>query len=458
MNELWDRVAQLWHDRIVDKVDTEYVEANWFLLLVAGAAVVVGGATIIEFLPNHFYVNKDSALFQHAGWYILEGGTLYVDIWDLKPPLIYGVTTLLALGSFGNMAVLHVYGVTVAVAAVVWGVIMVGVLVHRLTDDPVASLAAAGTMFVVPSVYAFPYAGIRPKYLAFACGATALVLAVDDRYAASGAVAACSAAFWQLGGILALLVVGMGATRGGRRGFLRTVGGSVAVTVAVVLPFVLTGLTIPLFVETVIAPVYGVERYTIPGRLLHFIYELGYGILVVPVGIYGCLRAASNAPREYWWVGAGGTLYLLQVFLELQGAIEVILLLLFLAIGVGLAIANHTRPSRRSVVVGVVVLLVLGSLFWAKSPVTPVKDRVGDARDEYSISAYPTLPPDPPGSPSMQTIYWEKQKPEMCHYRLGHKQKYFMHITNGSLTKEKCGQWPFEKPPVQWVVDGLVPF
>jgi hypothetical protein len=47
----------------------------------------------------------------------------------------------------------------------------------------------------------------------------------------------------------------------------------------------------------------------------------------------------------------------------------------------------------------------------------------------------------------MQTIYWEKLKPDICHYRLGDKQKYFMAATNGTLDKAECGQWPFEETP-----------
>jgi hypothetical protein len=432
---------------------SDIADRHWFSLLVAGAALVVGLGSGYEFLQNPTGISTDSALFQHAGWYITEGATPYVDFWDLKPPLIYGVTTLLAALSGGNMLVLHVLSVLVAMATVVAGVVLVGVLVHRLTGDGVASLAAAGTMFVVPSVYMYPHAGIRPKYFAFLCAAGALVLAVDDRPAASGAVAAAAAGFWQLGAVVALLVAGMGLTRNGWRGFGWTVAGGLAVAVAVVAPFVLQGLAIPLFVEVVLAPVYAVERYTVGGRLLEAIVELGYGVLLVPLGVYGGLRAAVGEPRTYWWVGAGGVLYTLQVFLELQGAIETVLLVVFLAVGVGLLAADPPRPSRQSTVVAVVLLLAVGSFYWGHSPVTPVRDTVEEAQADLQVSAYETLPPDPPGVPSMQTIYWEQHRPDICHYRLGHKQKYFAHLTGESLTKRTCGQWPFAEPPGEWLRD-----
>lgn len=432
-------------------------DVDWRRLLVAGASVVVGVATVVQFASDPFHVSDDSALFQHAGWYLTQGATLYVDVWDLKPPLIYAVTTALAVVAGGNMAVLHLLSVAAAVAAVAGGVVTVGVLAHRLTGDPTAGLAAAGTMFVVPSVYLFPYAGVRPKYFAFLSAALALLFAVDDRPAASGAAAATAAGFWQLGAAVAPLVAAVGWQRTGRRGLARTLAGGLLVAAATVLPFVLAGLTVPLFVETVLAPLYGVERYTLPGRLLGLVVELGYGVLLVPLGAYGWYRGVAADPHRHWWVAAGGLAYSLQLFLELQGAIETILLVLFLALGVGLLVAHAETPARRTLAVAGVVVLAAASLYWAAAPATPVKDRVADAQQAHAVPDYPELPADPDGVPSMQTIHWEQRRPDTCHYRLGDKQKYFEHATGGTLRKEHCGQWPFDQPPPEWLLDRLLP-
>ncbi|WP_136715152.1 DolP-mannose mannosyltransferase [Halorientalis salina] len=436
----------------------DWIDTNWFQVLLVGATVVLTLATVFQFSRNPFYVNKDSALFQHAGWYIGQGADLYVDIWDLKPPLIYFVTTLLAFLSFGDMAVLHVMSVIVAVATMIGGITLVGVITHRLTEDGFASVVAGMSMLVVPSTFMFPYAGIRPKYFAFLCGAAALLLAIDDRPLYSGAAAALSAGFWQLGGILAFLVVAMGYDRGGRRGMGRTIAGGLVVTVLTVLPFVLTGRAIPLFVEVVLGPIYGVISYTIPGRLLKAVIELGYGIVLVPIGVYGWAHATVEDYSKYWWLALGGGLYLFQVFLEFQGAIEIILLLMFLAIGVGVLVSEAATPSRQAVLACLIVLLVVSTLYWNQGPVTPVRDAVEDEYEKWDIANYDSLPPDPEGWPSMQTIYWEKLKPEYCHYRLGHKQKFLEQETGGTLLKETCGQWPYDDPPLEWATGGLYPF
>lgn len=435
----------------------EWIDTNWFQVLLGSATLLLTLSTIYQFSQHPFYVHKDSALFQHAGWYIGQGAELYVDIWDLKPPLIYAVTTVLAFLSFGNMELLHVLSVVVTVATVIAGVTLVGVITHRLTNDGFASVVAGLTIFVVPSTFMFPYAGIRPKYFAFLCGTTALLMVIDDRPFASGVAAALAAGFWQLGGLVAFLVVGMGFQRGGRRAMGRTIAGGVLVATLTVLPFVLTGNAIPLFVEVVLAPIYGVIRYTIPGRLLRAVIELGYGVLVIPFGIYGWARGASADYARYWWVSVGGGIYLLQVFLEFQGAIEMILLLVFLALGVGLLVARASEPSRQSLLAVCIVLLVVTSLYWNQASVTPVRDAIEEEYEDWDTSNYESLPEDPEGWPSMQTIYWEKMQPEYCHYRLGHKQKFFEQETGGTLVKKTCGQWPYDEPPLEWFIGSMSP-
>jgi hypothetical protein len=322
---------------------------------------------------------------------------------------------------------------------------------------------AGTTVFVLSTLYTYPYAGLRPKYFVFLCTAGALLLAVDEKPFSAGLVAAMGAGFWQLGAPIGLLVVGMSFQRTGRDGMLRAIGGGITVAILTIAPFVIQGNAIPLFVEVVLAPVYGVEGYTIVGRLLRFVIEIGYGVLVVPFGISGWVLAVRDDYAKYWWVAAGGGLYLLQVFLEFQGAIELILLFVFVALGTGLLVAYGSVPSRRSIIAVCVVVFVVTSGYWnlaaglpgAADP--PLRDTVEAEYEQWDVPDYESIPDDPEGWPSMQTIYWEKLQPEYCHYRLGHKQKYFEQETGGTLFKSTCGQWPFEEPPGQWLIDVLNP-
>lgn len=174
---------------------------NWFRILVGSATVLLTLATVGRFVFGPYLITDDSALFQHADWYIAQGATPYIDFWDLKLPLIYAVTTSLALLTGGDMFLLHLASVLVSMATIAAGVALVSLLAYRVTGDELASFAA--------------------------------------------------------------------------------------------------GLTPPLFLETVLAPVYGVEGYTVVGRLLAVVIQLGYGVLLGPIAVAGWgLAAIRDATRH----------------------------------------------------------------------------------------------------------------------------------------------------------------
>lgn len=141
----------------------------------------------------------------------------------------------------------------------------------------------------------------------------------------------------------------------------------------------------------------------------------------------------------------------------MQGAIEMVLLVVFLALGVGVVIAAIPVPSRRMAMVAGVILLAVLNFYWLAGPVTPVKAHLEDEREERQIPDYETLPEKPDDVPSMQTIYWEQRRPDICHYRLGQKQRWYAYKTGQSLEKSTCGQWPFSKSPPEWFISQLAP-
>jgi hypothetical protein len=356
------------------------------------------------------------------------------------------------------MAVLHVLSVLVGSAAVVAGATLVGVVNHRLTENGVASVAAGWTVFVVTTLFTYPWAGIRPKYMALCFGALALLFAVEDRFLASGAAAAVTAGFWHLGAPLAVLVAAMSYADGGSSGLRRALAGGSLVTVLVLVPFALTGALVPLFVEVVLTPLYGAGEYALVSRLLEPIYEIGWGIVLFPVGIYGWFLASDGDWSQYWWVAVGGVTYQALFFVEMAGAIDAVLATPFAALGVGAVVAERQAPSRRLLLLGLVVLLVASSVHWNEGATTPVRDELGDLQESFGTVEYGPLVERPPDAPSMQTIYWEKRRPSTCHYRMDKKQRAFVHATGGTVQEPTCGHWPFDDPPLPWLVDLVTPW
>ena len=121
----------------------------------------------------------------------------------------------------------------------------------------------------------------------------------------------------------------------------------------------------------------------------------------------------------------------------------------------GLLVDRAETPDVEVAAVGVVILLAVASAYWGFAADPLLKETVGDLEAEHSVPAYPELPPDPEQVPPMDEIYWEKQRPALCHYHLGHKQKYFEHATGGTLYRTECGQWPYEEPPRRWLLGPL---
>lgn len=105
----------------------------------------------------------------------------------------------------------------------------------------------------------------------------------------------------------------------------------------------------------------------------------------------------------------------------------------------------------------VVAVLALTSLLWVGGALSPLSDPVERRYAAHDVRDQPALPPEPADMPPMQEIYWDQQSPESCHYRMSEKQRWYAVATGESLEAEHCGEWPFEVPPREWVIDRAWP-
>lgn len=397
----------------------------------------------------------DPAFFQHTGWYILNGGVPYVDVWDVNPPLVFGLTAVLAALAGGDMVVLQTLSGVLMTAVNAASVLLVGWLAHHLTGDDAAAVAAGLVVLLAPAVYLMPPVGTRAQFYALLFGLVALAFALRDRPVAAGASAAASAGCWQPGAGLVFLVIGMAAQRSGRRGALAALTGVGVLTGLVVSVFAAAGALVPMGVETILAPLVAGEPYTLPERVYAVLLRIGYGTFVLPVAVYGWGLALVHHRRTHWWVPAGGLLFGLQVlFVDMDGATDMVFWLAFVAFGVAIAVASVTPSSlrlprvkhiqnRRWIFVGVIGLIVLSGPIWhATSP--PLESTLRDREERAMPDA--ELPPieDETDVPDMETIYWQKLTPEACHYRLSRNEIRWIHMTDDRVNATRCGRWPGE--------------
>ncbi|WP_306053303.1 DolP-mannose mannosyltransferase [Natronococcus wangiae] len=435
------------------------IRSSWIAVLGPIVAVVFAVAFAVFHLTDRPSPEArraamiDPLFFQHTGWYIVNGGVPYVDVWDVNPPVPFGITAALAALSGGDMSLLHGLSVALTMFVAASSILLVGWVAYLVTGEDAAAVAAGLMTLVIPELFVAPLLGVRAQFYALFFGVLALALALRDRPFLAGAVAALSAGSWQAGAAFALLVVGMAYQRTGKRGALSAAAGGGAVAGGIVLAFAAAGALVPMIVETVIAPLVAGSPHSLTEHVYSILLVFGYGSLLLPVAFYGWAHAAARDLRERWWIPAGGLILGFQVlFVDMDGATDAFLWLAFVALGVAVAVerviaVRAAMSDRRRMIVTVVAvvavigLLVLSGFVWnvrAPPPEPALQTMQEDARPDEELS----MSPGDADVPSMETIYWKQMKPETCHYRLSWNEVRWIAITDDRLDARKCGEWP----------------
>jgi hypothetical protein len=427
------------------------VERHW-LLVVGGVAALVQALSVGRALSGsgHPTINIDSALFQHAGWYVTQGAIPYIDIWDIKPPLAIETTTVLAALAGGDPFLIHLLSVAVTGAAAVGCSLLVGLLAYRLTGDGRAALLAGLVLLTVPGFYRLSANGFRPKYFTLFLGLAALVFGLRNQSLFAGMAAAASAGYWQYGVIFAVLVVGIAIQHRDRRALVRQVLGMALVTTAVLLPIVAWGALVPMVVEVIYVPLTSQGTQPLIQRLGKLLMYLAYALIPVAVGVYG-LVSRRDRLRHDWWVYAGAAWGGFQLLFDLDSAPDLFLLVTFLALGVAL-FAERARPqARRWLSVGLAAIVLVNALWVGGVVVNPVGEGTGSTDTASSgfseelravaESVGVSRPGEPPrhGIPGVRTLYWNTRTPPSCHYRLSETERDWLEKTGRTYRESRCG-------------------
>ncbi|MFC4544590.1 DolP-mannose mannosyltransferase [Halosolutus amylolyticus] len=439
---------------------------GWIAALGPIVAVLFVGGFVAYLLTEWPRIATDPAFFQHTGWYVLQGGVPYVDVWDVNPPVPFAITAALAAVSGGDMLVLHGLSVALTVLVAAASVMLVGWVAYLVTGQNAAAIAAGLTMLVVPELFVLPLLGVRSQFYSLFFGTLALALVLRDRPFLAGAAAALSAGSWQAGAVFAPLVVGIAAQRIGPNAALRAITGGGVVTGLVVLAFAAAGALVPMIVQAIVAPLAAGSSSTLAEHVYSILLVFGYGSLLLPVALFGWVYAAVRDLRDQWWVPTGGLLLGLQVlFVDMDGATDTFLWLAFVAIGVAIAVdplLTHAyrsvtavtdrrptaaiRPNRRLLsivaVVAVAGLLVLSGLVWNTGSPSVKSTLTSMEQEAEPEGETPSVTPGDADVPSMRTIYWEQLEPETCHYRLSWNEVRWVAMTDDRLDRRQCDGWP----------------
>lgn len=432
-------------DRLADLGDrlAGALTRRWLAVLALAATATQALSTVRVLARPGRPPLQDSIIMEYFGWYLTTGATMYVDAWDVKPPLSYEIPAVLALVAPG-VGTYHLLNVLATGAAAVGACLLVGLLVHRFTDDPAAALAAGVVPLAVPAYHLRAAVGFKPKYFVVLAGLGAVYLVFADRPAPAGAAAAASAGLWQLAVAFPAVAVALAVRRFDRTGLARFLAGGGAATALVLAPVVLDGAAVAMVVETVLVPLAvsaTSEGGTLLGRLERVGWAAGYATPVLALGVAGLVRA--HTPGRRWALALGAWFVGVVLLVDFDAPPDLFPSVALAGLGLGFLLADRSEPARRGVGALLAVTVVTSALFLGG---------VGLLSDPHAVpEAKPVADPATVDAPydgaERRALYWHRLEPTTCHVFIGKKQAIWIERTGGSRTAPTCG----DPPP--WLAD-----
>lgn len=378
---------------------------------------------------------QDSLIFEYIGWFLTRGGRLYLDIWELKPPLPFEVAALVSLLAGGDPVVSHWFHVGLTAGAAVATAVVVAALVADVTDDAVAAFAAGASLYVLPAFHWRAAYGFKAKYFVPLFVLLAVYLARRDRPGAAGVAAGAATGFWQLAVVAPVLAAGITYDRGGREAVRRLVAGLAAVLVVALLPVVYWGALEAMVTETLLTPMLVGEDLAPSQQFWLAVFLFGASLPVAALGVVGVGVAARRRPRSTWWLAAGTAWFALQVLvIDLDGHPDLFPVMAFLAVGLGLLLGLEGGPQRPAAALiaamAVLSVITMGGMGFAQSTLPQPEPT---AYEPDRLLETPYAPEDRPH------LYWNRVPVEDCRAFFGGTQRRLVELTGQRGVQATCG-------------------
>jgi hypothetical protein len=375
-------------------------------LLVLGGVLAMGRPFVRRHGLDAPLPHTDTVILEYVGWFVARGNTLYLDIWEIKPPLAFLPPYLFAGLTGGNLYALHLLGIATTALAMALTAAFAARVVGTLTDAPLAGLAVGVAFFALPDLLYRPWLGYKAKILVFALGLAGVDRALHERWGTSGLLAGLAVGVWQLGVLFPFVTTGYALRTRSREALKRhLLGGGVALA-AILVAVLLYADPEGFLAQVVLGPLaLQSERGAFdPGTyVLFFPGDTGYWATALGAGgVALAFVREEYAPARPLALG-GLLMGLIVVFVDFDGLWDVTGPLVFLAAGVGLVVGTLPRRARLAVVVALGLTLAPAfapSAFVRHDPMAPTEtDRL------------------PPSTASeRERLYWSGQPIESCRF------------------------------------------
>ncbi|MFQ3293062.1 MAG: hypothetical protein ACI9PP_001594 [Halobacteriales archaeon] len=424
---------------IVDVVESAVHQRPLALLaLIATVAQALGALRVLS-QPGWPPI-RDSRIFEFFGWRIARGDRLYLDLWEVKPPLAFETTAALAWLSGGDVWIFHLLCVGVTGAAAVGTVVLVGAHVLDRTGDSLAAVTAGLGMYFVIAFHLRSGYGFKTKYFVALAALVAIWFVERDRPFAGGLAAAAAVGFWQVAAVVPVLVLGLAIQRGSKRGGALVVAGGVVGAGLILAPIVYWGATWAMIAQVVMVPLTAVSSGDGISYLQKFprylvASDLPFLAGVVGLGWIGLGRDRTNA----WWAGVGGAWFLgIALFFDFDLAPDLFPALAFVGIGLGLVVAAVEGRLRRVLIALTVVPLVVNVVLMGWLPPFGGPVEVTDPPDLAERDAIDA----PYNASERKALLWYDIEPTTCHVFVAKTEAIWIERTGGNRTASTCQEWP----------------
>lgn len=417
-------------------------------------------------------IDGDAAFYQHAGWYVWEGGIPYETIWDPKTPFNFVFTAILGFLFQDSMLLAHYLNIFVGSIVTASICLVISLIMYNLSENFRASIIAGLIPALMPTYHFLFALGYRPKYMFLLFGLLGILLSLKKRPFLGLLFATASAGFWQFGVLFMASSLSIFAQKSILRENIKQLllGFTIPTLIALSLPFIWGGGFESMLINTVFAPfMSGTDSssFLLKGGII--LRSLRYASIIIPIAVIGIVSMSVDSIRsnsyDHLWMYILIVGFSVQVaFIDLDSVVDFLPLYVMLSFPVAYLYIqmNENCDYRLDNVISLLICLLLiftvlfgagtGTVFqkypvteettndtlWRNSLISLGEIFVGDIDLDSKIFNYRDDIPKENRRSYMDDIYWDTIKPDSCHYRVGQMHKSWIESTNQSYNSEKC--------------------
>jgi len=409
------------------------------LILILTSVCIQSVAHIYNlFINSRPIIGLDALIFQYSGWYITQGEFVYSGTWDIKPPFIHYLASVISLIAGGNMFLLHFISTIVMGSAFLLIVLLIYRIVSNITGNNKAAFISSLFLFTFPPFYNFSVRGLRPKMFVILFGLVMIWYLLRGRFGISTIFGAVAAGFWQFAIIFAIIpFVYIIHYKNWKQFKIMTVGVSTLLLISIA-PVIYVGATNQLIAEVILGPFLASEALNYPFRIIKVGYVLKFASIPLAIGGLGILVAVYE--DEYgnllWLLILGGWFLVQVLFLDFDGSPDLFVGFAIVAIGFGIAVDNWSTYENVSLfgVVAIVALMFGWFIYVLSTGNTFLWAGFSNALVTEPTKYYS-------GNNNLYQFYWDQITTTNCHLRLSGPEKEFMKITGETIRTSQCGKY-----------------